>query len=547
MDNYRVFEFYGIQQQKDGSLLPAETASDARNIDTKDGNLSVAAGFEKEVAAAIQNTDRLLKIIPVRGRSEKFYIVGRGNIYAANGGVWSTVYTFDPALTTGEIDFLQTKIGLDEFILVATGETQIIKLNVDTDEATLFGSGEYIYEGTVQSYDAATLTVTLTAAMTAEQQRRAYIDGLYFGDSWAQVASYTANTLTFSTTPYTDPSAGDIAKIRGGGSNATAGYIDKYYSRLWAAGDPEAPGRLYWSAVAGDGRSIEDWLAVDASEDASGGYVEVGEADGDPIIGIRALSNQMIIFKRYSTWRLYGDRPSTFTLERISPTAESMANSSVVTLYDQPFFLTKTGMQYYNGSAIVPADGGAPQLMKFLRTVKSVADSKGVVENNRMYFSCRTDAGEYDNALVQYDVLTGAYMVRDGFKVADLTSYDGVVYLLTDARYLYRFESGTTYDGENIEAYWQTQPTDLAAKYYKKQIREIIMRAEGTALRLIVTADGQERIVDRLLWAEDNDGYFREPLSVDLARRFSIRIENEAGSYFSVQGGFDVRLEKEFK
>ena len=547
MDNYQVFEFYGIQQQKDGSLLPVGTASDARNIDTKDGNLSVAAGYEKQIEHAIPNADRLLKIIPVRGGNGKFYVVGREHIYVSDGGEWTEAYTFTPALSTNDIDFLQTKIGLDEFVLVATGESQIIKVNVDTDETTPFGSGEIIYEATVVSYDAETLTVTLSTAMTDEQKRRAYVDGLYFGDSWAKVASYTDTTLTFSEKPYTDPKADDVAKIRGGGSDAKVGYIDKYYSRLWAAGDPDAQGRLYWSAIAGDGRSIEDWLAVDASEDASGGYVEVGEADGDPIIGIRALSNQIIIFKRYSTWRLYGDRPSTFTLERISPNAESMANSSVVTLYDQPFFLTKNGMQYYNGSAIVPADGGAPQLMKFLRTVKSVADSKGVVENNRMYFSCRTGDGEYDDAIVQFDVLTGAYMVRDGFKIADLASYDGNVYLLTDARYLYRFESGTSYDGADIDAYWQTQPTDLAAKYYKKQIREIIMRAEGTALRLIVTADGQNRIVDRLLWSEDNDGYFREPLAVDQARRFSIRIENEAGSYFSVQGGFDVRLEKEFK
>ena len=432
-------------------------------------------------------------------------------------------------------------------MLIATGETQILKVNIDTDAVTLFGSGAVVYESTVASYDAQTLTVTLTDSMSEEQQRRAYVDGLYFGDSWAGVSSYTSTTLTFAETPYVNPKNGDSAKIRGGGSDAHVGFIDKYYSRLWAAGDPNAQGRLYWSAIAGDGRTIEDWLATEAHEDASGGYVEVGDEDGDPIIGIRALSNQIIIFKRYSTWRLYGDRPSTFTVERISPNAEDMANSSVITLYDQPFFLTKNGLQYYNGSAIVPVDGGAPQLMRFLRTVVSVKESKGVVENNRMYFSCRTGTGEYDDSIVQFDVLTGSYMVRDGFNIADIAAYDGNVYLLTEKRYLYRFESGTTYDGDDIVAYWQTQPTDLSAKYYKKQIREIIMRADGTALRIIVTADGQNRIVDRLLWAADNDGYFREPLAVDQARRFSIRIENEAGSYFSVQGGFDVRFEKEWK
>ncbi len=61
---------------------------------------------------------------------------------------------------------------------------------------------------------------------------------------------------------------------------------------------PSATFRLYWSAVPGDGRTIEDWLSVDGSEDASGGYVEVGDGSADPIIGLTALSNQLLIWKR---------------------------------------------------------------------------------------------------------------------------------------------------------------------------------------------------------------------------------------------------------
>ena len=41
---YSIPEWYGIQQQLDGTLLPITSAYDARNMETGDGNLSVAKG-----------------------------------------------------------------------------------------------------------------------------------------------------------------------------------------------------------------------------------------------------------------------------------------------------------------------------------------------------------------------------------------------------------------------------------------------------------------------------------------------------------------------
>ena len=91
-------------------------------------------------------------------------------------------------------------------------------------------------------------------------------------------------------------------------SSAPAGLLELYYSRLFAAGDPAHPCRLYWSCAPGDARTVEDWSQDDASPNVSGGHVEVG-TDSDPITGLFALSNQLLIFKRDSLYRLLGDRP----------------------------------------------------------------------------------------------------------------------------------------------------------------------------------------------------------------------------------------------
>ncbi|HMM30349.1 MAG TPA: hypothetical protein PKB13_01090, partial [Clostridia bacterium] len=108
-----------------------------------------------------------------------------------------------------------------------------------------------------------------------------------------------AKTVTLKTAPATAPAAGNYVGVFGGLSKVNAHMMAMHYGRLFAAGSlyDINPIRLYWSKVPGDLRSIEDWTADDASPETSGGYVEVG-SQNDPIIGLCALSNQLLIFKR---------------------------------------------------------------------------------------------------------------------------------------------------------------------------------------------------------------------------------------------------------
>ena len=96
-------------------------------------------------------------------------------------------------------------------------------------------------------------------------------------------------------------------------SYKTVSFAELYFGRLFAAGDPQAPSRLYWSKAPGGGRTIDDWRSDETSENVSGGYVDVG-VDDDPITGLFAMSNQLLIFKRDSLYRLLGDRPSNYRI-----------------------------------------------------------------------------------------------------------------------------------------------------------------------------------------------------------------------------------------
>lgn len=684
---YNIGEFYGITQHRDGSLLNTGTAIDARNMDTSDGNLSVAKGYERRSNNAIPTDgDKPLRLIPVDVNN--ILAVTQKHIYHGNYSQWNLtpIYAFETTLPVEcQIGYTLSKINTTNVVLIGTGRTQIIKVEMgDTIAVELFGSGQWLYESTVADYlgrritladalneEAKTLiaekgitikdkeyevvyrddttlvlpqkpersplkgdkvyviskpytgeistysskVVTLVTAMTAEQQAVVtevggiYIEdefhactvtsstkvtltdtpattptagqkvevrktvyestiteystrpiitlaaamdteqqvkltvenGLYINDVFLKGKVTTETTVTLDTVPSDEPEVGDTAKIRGGGSTAHCNFVCMHFGRLFAAGDPEAPNRLYWSTVPGDGRTIEHWLQVSASEDLSGGYVEVGDSTADPIIGLCELSSQIVIFKRYSIWRLYGDRPSYYTVERVERFTDEMSNAGVAVKTDVPYWLTKGGIKLFDGADMQLLDGGQNIIGGFIDTVKSVSQSKGFAVRNKLYWSCRVGDGNYDDSLIVFDATNGTYMVRDGFNIADMCAFDNVIYLLNDTGYLYEFDKGDKYDGQPINAYWQTQPTDLGAKYLNKQLRDMYFRAVGGTVQIEVSNNlGVITTERRVILTED---MIDIPLKQSPSRRFSVKLYNEFGSHFSIQGGIQITYE----
>ena len=541
---YSIPEWYGIQQQLDGTLLPITSAYDARNMETGDGNLSVAKGYEKLVEVPVPSTERPLKLIAVRGTTKKFYVVTQAYIYAWNAR--TQVYEFPTELTVSQVDALQTRIGDRDVIIVATGASQMVKIYTDTDDASAFGAGLYSYpaegeDGTVVSYDTDTMTVTLSTAMSDEAMRRAQVYGITIADVYYDVYDVpTSTTVVLTAALVRTPEAGDTVTIRGGGSNEKVAYTELYSNRLFAAGDPDAPYRLYWSAVPGDGRTIEDWLSVDGSYDASGGYVEVGDGSDDSIIGLTALSNQLIIWKRYSVWRLFGDRPSTYTLERVDNESDLMSNDGVIVKYDAPYLLMPNGIYTYNSVSVVPVDNGVKYLRRFFDGHPDVSNSRSAFWNNRLYMSCKVDANSvYDDTIIMFDITRNSYMIRDGFQMCDIAAIGSDIYVLTPNRYVCQFEQGTSYDGTPIAAYWLTQPTDFGRKMNRHQAMALYSHITGDGAKVTVIGDylSHEKTLTPLT---ARAGYTMLHFQTDRQYFIQYKFENIDGGAFTLHGGINL-------
>lgn len=380
------------------------------------------------------------------------------------------------------------------------------------------------------------VSVTLATTLNEEQKTRAMAVGIVIDGITQEIDEIdsTGQIVRFNK-PSTRDMIGKTAKVRGGLSNIPVNYVELYYNRMFSAGDDEHPSRLYWSQPPGDTRSIEDWSMDDISDTTGGGHVEIGNVSGDPITGLCAMSNQLLIFKKSSIYRLLGDRPSNFRVVAVTRASDPMVNSSRTLSGDYPFWMTKAGMYYHNGqtSSLTP---NARQIRGLLERA-DFGKCKAAENLDRLYFTCQLDGAD---AIIVYDMLDKAYILRNGFTVTDICSREGKLYMINDNRYVYLWDESTTYDGVQIDAYWNTPKTDLSEKTVVKELKTFYARGEGGVIIIQWNIGGYVKS-ERYQMPESDMNMIRVPMQNE-GRVFGFKISNESGSWFRVQGGVEVRF-----
>lgn len=391
---FSLDEFSGLDQSRDENAVPFAMSPDACNMDTDNGALRVAKGYVRHIPAPVPGEEAIHALAVYAGDGGDRFVAAAGDaLYAWDGELWQSIYTYPAPLARHTFAFAQAQIDTTDYLIIGCGEHQLVKF--DGTAASLFGSAENV-------------------------------------------------------------------------SDIAVNYLSMYRSRLFGTGDPDHPNRLYCSQLPGSGRSIEAWGPVEASPNVEGGHAEVGSIASDPIISLAALSNELVIFKKHSIYRLLGDKPGNFTIEEVDSRAERTANTAVVKCGDALYFMTAGGLCCFNGVTAAPMRDA-----RRIRTILENADvsaSRGALCRDKLYFSLTDGAGD---ALVEYDLVRGAYMLRRGFSIGGLCARDGRLYLVDGARHVCRFNEGESYDGAPITAWWRTPETDLRDKSVVKGMRAL--------------------------------------------------------------------------
>lgn len=579
MSILRIPEFYGIQQQKDGTLLPVGSAESAVNMETGDGCLTVAEAFRTIVQPPVTEHDEEWRALFAfeRSTSDDLLIAcsSRKIVFCTtdyqSAVSWqelisaSTTPQYAPAGRDSAFDAQLARIGNTDYILIATGGTQIIKAPIDELIAgnptwEWFGSDVYYLQTpiTITAVDTtdvtkAVITVSgdmLSASTHPTERLRALVFGVYIMDgSEVKYLLYPKLTdgisddgseITLDLTGCTVTTSNTV-QLRGSVSNKAVSSLELYHDRLWSAGDPEHISRLYWSCAAGEGRTIEDWVSDDYDEDASGGHVDVGTADGDKIVALKSMTDCLLIFKVNSIWRLYGNRPSNYTLERITDEVGAYDDSEIIVRYGTPYWLTKNGIFYCDGTNAMSADNDIDYLRDLFWEVNGAARRAAccVPALRNLYFDVYSDTdGRF---VLTRNLVTGAYLTFTGADVIDITTAsDEALFLTSAGAVIARGENTdrlTPYGSElGLTAKWTSQRMDFSGLCGKKQISALWFRATGGRMRVCVRTNTGFNTFD-VVPDEMQTDVVRLPISMSEARTVQIEIKNVNGSRFRIEGG----------
>lgn len=318
-------------------------------------------------------------------------------------------------------------------------------------------------------------------------------------------------------------------------SNISVSYLTMYRGRLFAAGNAQNPDRLYYSVLPGSGRTVENWGPVEASPAVEGGHAEVGSTGGDPIIAIRALSNQLLIFKKHGLYRLIGDRPSNFTIEHIDANIRSTLHTAIAVYGDVMYFVTSDGLYYYNGVTARPCPD--MHMIKSIMAEADISDCRAATVRDKLYFTLKRDE---EDEMIEYDLIERKYMLRNGFPLSDIAVVGEELLIVNSNRYIYTWGKGNDYDGEAINAHWCTPLTDLGDKSALKSPHTLYLRGMGSAI-VIECEVGAVTSYYRTLLPESRGQVVEVPLCNE-GRCMRLRFSNEAGGSFTLEGGVELCL-----
>lgn len=288
----------------------------------------------------------------------------------------------------------------------------------------------------------------------------------------------------------------------GGSPPSNAQFIDTHKRRVFIANTSAGVNRLHYSAL----DNPEDWTTANDA-----GYIDIGLGDGDHITGIASLGTALMIFKKRSTWALYGSGPSNFSVRQVSPSVGCAAPKSIVKADKFCIFLS------YDGVYSVNSDGVALLSYNIKPTIDAITTTaRPLCAAGRLFtqywLAVDTDADGKNDEVYVLDYLYGVWGRYTNKK-------ENVFYRLVDGTLLsggsdtdvIRKHNDTDNDaGSAITATWDTKDYDADDWTKKKRLMDVIISAypisgktitvshlldgvvQGTTISMSLTASGSQ-------------------------------------------------------
>ena len=330
------------------------------------------------------------------------------------------------------------------------------------------------------------------------------------------------------------------------GVPAKGAYIALSDERLWLGGVADDQEVVYWSWD----NDPNNW-AVDAEHpDQGGGFIYVRTHDGTKVTAVKALMNDVVIFKDRSLHRITGSYPGEYELINVYGSTGPISENTIVSAGANVYFLCAEGLCVYNGVTVqtLALAAGDRRLAVLADRINREAAGKAcsVIHRDVMYIALPIDGATDNNAVLIYDMSQQIYTLLTGYRVDSWLVHHiagGEKLLFARAGQVMVME-GDTNGGVPIDARWVTPWYYGDSKSARKTTGRIYMSLEakeGTQLKL--TMENEKKKREKIIRLKREGLNVIRPRVKLRGRILRFGIETVDGAAVEIHQGIQIRAE----
>lgn len=216
------------------------------------------------------------------------------------------------------------------------------------------------------------------------------------------------------------------------------------------------PTRIYWCQV----NDPTTWSAIN--------WIEISTLDGQPITGMYALADRLVIFKERSIYNLFftGDSTLPFVyLVSNSPKVGCMAPYSIQEVENGLVFLSYDGFYYYDSNNSYKMSLQIQNTISGLNLTK-LSNAKSLKQRNKNLYMCAVASANSstNDTIITWDWVLNAFSIYKGMAPSAMTAVfvngnQEQIYFADYSGYTYQMDTG-------VDDYPLKVQTPIAAYYW---------------------------------------------------------------------------------
>lgn len=322
--------------------------------------------------------------------------------------------------------------------------------------------------------------------------------------------------------------------------------------RLWIGGVDDDQEVVYWSWD----NDPNNWSVDLENPQQGGGFIYIRTHDGTKVIAVKALLNDVVIFKDRSLHRITGSYPGEYELVNVYGETGPISENTIVSTGGSVFFLCAQGLCLYNGMTVetLALSAGDSRLEQLAGRINRAAADRAcsVIHKGIMYVALPIDGSTANNAVIIYDMTEGIYTLLTGYRVDSWLVYhaENTEKLLFTRGNRVMEMAGDTNDGQLIDAHWLSPWFDAGTKSARKTTGRVYLSIEARSMtggkpQIMLTMESEKKTREKIVEIKKEGINVIRPRVKLRGRIIRMGIRTVNGTRLTIHQGVQVKLESD--